>query len=140
MAERSGAGHAGAVPEPEDVRTWTVEEANAALGWVAEVVARAQESWDHYRAHATRRARLVRQNGHGLVPADPTPIQGCIDELAAEGIVLRDVARGLIDFPARAPSGRIYWLCWLAGEDAVEWWHWPEDGFAGRTPLTDPPP
>jgi hypothetical protein len=139
VAERGGAGHAGTVPEPEDVRTWTVEEANAALGWVAEVVARAQESWDDYRAHATRRARLVRQNGHGLVPADPSPIQGCIDELAAEGIVLRDVARGLIDFPARAPSGRIYWLCWLAGEDAVEWWHWPEDGFAGRTPITDPP-
>jgi hypothetical protein len=146
VAERADAGHAGGVvgeedppAGPEDIRTWTVEEANAALGWVAEVVARAQEGWDVYRAHATRRARLVRQNGHGLVPADPTPIQGCIDELAAEGIVLRDVARGLIDFPARAPSGRIYWLCWLAGEDAVEWWHWPEDGFAGRTPLTDPP-
>jgi hypothetical protein len=125
--------------EPGDVRTWTVDEANAALGWVAEVVARAQASWDDYRSRTTRRNRLVRQNGHGLVPADPAPIQSCIDELSAEGIVLRDIAKGLIDFPARAPSGRIYWLCWLAGEDAVTWWHWPEDGFAGRTPLSDPP-
>ncbi len=122
-----------------DVRTWTVEEANAALAWVAGVVARAQTSWGEYRDRTTRRNRLIRQNGHGLVPADPAPIQSCIDELSAEGIVLRDIARGLIDFPARAPSGRIYWLCWLAGEDAVTWWHWPEDGFAGRTPLTDPP-
>jgi len=125
--------------EAGDVRTWTVDEANAALGWVAEVVARAQASWDDYRSRTTRRNRLVRQNGHGLVPADPAPIQSCIDELSAEGIVLRDIAKGLIDFPARAPSGRIYWLCWLAGEDAVTWWHWPEDGFAGRTPLSDPP-
>ena len=120
-------------------RVWTVNEANAALGWVSDVVARAQGLWDDYRLHTVRRARLARQNGHGLVPADPSPIQSCIDELAAAGIVLRDIERGLIDFPARAPSGRWYWLCWLAGEDAIAWWHWPEDGFGGRTPLNDPP-
>jgi hypothetical protein len=123
----------------EHVRSWTVAEANGALPWVAEVVARAQEQWEAYRSHATTRARLVRQNGHGLVPADPASIQSCIDELATEGIVLRDIGRGLIDFPAQAPSGRWYWLCWLAGEDAVTWWHWPEDGFGGRTPLDTPP-
>jgi hypothetical protein len=123
----------------EPTRYWTVDEANAALGWVSEVVARAQSLWDGYRRHTVRRSRLVRQNGHGLVPADPSPIQSCIDELAAAGIVLRDIERGLIDFPARAPSGRWFCLCWLAGEDAVEWWHWPEDGFAGRTRLDDPP-
>ncbi|MBN2624560.1 MAG: DUF2203 domain-containing protein [Acidimicrobiales bacterium] len=121
------------------VRSWTVDEANARLTWVAEVVARAMAQWEDYRRLAQRRARLVRQNGHGVVPADPSAIQSCIDELAAEGIVLRDIARGLVDFPARAPSGRWYWLCWLAGEDAVTWWHWPEDGFGGRTPLSDPP-
>jgi hypothetical protein len=125
--------------DDEPVRSWTVDEANAALGWVAGVVERAQRGWEDYRATAKRRARLVRQNGHGLVPADPSAIQSCIDELAAEGIVLRDIARGLIDFPARAPSGRWYWLCWLAGEEAVTWWHWPEDGFGGRTPLDRPP-
>ena len=123
----------------EPSRWWTVDEANAALPWVSEVVARAQSSWDDFRRQTARSARLVRQNGHGVVPADPRPIQSCIDELAAQAIVLRDVERGLIDFPARAPSGRWYWLCWLAGEDALEWWHWPEDGFAGRTPLDRPP-
>lgn len=130
--------HPGNGPD-EHVRSWTVDEANASLTWVATVVARAQAEWQDYRSHATRRARLVRQNGHGLVPADPAPIQACIDELAAEGIVLRDIARGLVDFPAQAPGGRWYWLCWLAGEEAVIWWHWPEDGFGGRTPLTEPP-
>ncbi len=123
----------------EPRRVWTVEEANAALGWVSDVVARAQGLWDDYRRNTVRQARLARRNGHGLVPADPSPIQSCIDELATAGIVLRDIERGLIDFPARAPSGRWYWLCWLAGEDAVEWWHWPEDGFAGRTRLDEPP-
>jgi hypothetical protein len=125
--------------DEEPHRSWTVDDANAALAWVAPAVARAQTSWEAYRTRTRRRARLVRQNGHGLVPADPAPIQSCIDELAAEGIVLRDIARGLVDFPARAPSGRWYWLCWLAGEETVDWWHWPEDGFAGRRPITEPP-
>ena len=59
--------------------------------------------------------------------------------LEAEGIVLRDVRTGLVDFPAQASSGRGYWLCWIVGEPEVAWWHWPEDGFAGRTPLSQPP-
>jgi hypothetical protein len=125
------------VDEPS--RIWTLEEANTALRWVREVVARAQRLWEDYRAHAGQAARLVRQNGHGLVPADPAPIRACIEELAAEAIVLRDVSRGLVDFPARSPSGRWYWLCWLVGEKEVAWWHWPEEGFAGRRPSIDLP-
>src|SRR5690606_18387621 len=68
--------HPGDAPD-EHVRSWTVDEANASLTWVAAVVARAQAEWEDYRSHATRRARLVRQNGHGLVPADPAAIQAC---------------------------------------------------------------
>jgi len=125
------------VDEPS--RAWTVAEANGVLAWVSQVVERAQELWADYQAQATTSLRLVRQNGHGVVPADPTPIKACIDELAAEGIVLRDIERGLIDFPARSSDGRWYWLCWLQGEDEVGWWHWPEDGFAGRTPVSELP-
>ena len=47
---------------------------------------------------------------------------------------------GLIDVPATAPSGRDHWLCWLSGEERVEWWHWPEDGFPGRTRFEDRQP
>ena len=62
-----------------------------------------------------------------------------IGELQADGIIVRDPERGLIDFPALAPSGATYLLCWLDGEDAIEWWHWPDAGFAGRTPISEPP-
>lgn len=120
-------------------RSWSLDEANAALTWVNEVVERAQKLWSDYRTHTSATLRLVRQNGHGVVPADPRPIKGCIDELAAEGIVLRDLERGLIDFPAQSSDGRWYWLCWLHGEDAIEWWHWPEAGFGGRAPLDQLP-
>jgi hypothetical protein len=27
----------------------------------------------------------------------------------------------------------------VLGEPEVAYWHWPESGFAGRRPLSDPP-
>jgi len=62
-----------------------------------------------------------------------------LEELEDRGIVLRDLERGLVDFPSRHPNGRIVLLCWLSGEDDLGWWHLPEEGFAGRKPLPLPP-
>jgi hypothetical protein len=125
------------VEEPS--RAWTLPEANEALPWVGEVVARAQRQWAEYRTARGKAAKLVRQNGHGLVPADPGAVRSCIDELATQAVVLRDVSRGLVDFPAKASDGRWYWLCWLVGEPSVGWWHWPDDGFAERRPASELP-
>ena len=106
-----------AVVDPEDpARTWTLGEANAALGRVSETVARAMK--------ATDRATLL----------------AAARELADEGVLLRDPQTGLIDFAARAASGRPYWLCWMWGEPEIDTWHWVEEGFAGRTPVAELPP
>jgi hypothetical protein len=51
-------------------------------------------------------------------------------------IVVRDLDRGLVDFPA-VIDGREVYLCWLLDEPAVTHWHAIESGFAGRRPLTD---
>ncbi len=59
-------------------------------------------------------------------------------ELERQGIVLRDADRGLIDFTA-LHLGKEVLLCWQLGEDELAWWHFPEDGFAGRRPLPLPP-
>lgn len=68
-------------------------------------------------------------------------IRGIVDQMQADvawlderGIVLRDIATGLLDFPALA-GGRQVWLCWRLGEDRVEFWHGTEEGFGGRKPL-----
>jgi hypothetical protein len=110
-------------------RRWTLEEANAALGRVGALVDRA-------RAAAQGSSASVKGNGSHSPQATVAEV---VAELAAEGIVLRDVEQGLIDFPARSAGGRDYWLCWVVGEAEVGWWHWPEDGFAGRTPVSEPP-
>jgi hypothetical protein len=68
-------------------------------------------------------------------------MRGIVDQMQADvawlderGIVLRDIATGLLDFPALA-SGRPVWLCWRLGEDRVAYWHGRDEGFGGRKPL-----
>ena len=124
------------------MRYYTLDEATAVLPDVRTKVERIRE----LVAQAAARGAAVGGNGHapssngqGSAEAGNTELRGLVEELQRDGIVLRDPERGLIDFPAQSPSGREYLLCWLAGEDAIEWWHWPDAGFAGRTPLSQPP-
>jgi hypothetical protein len=127
---------------------WTVEEANAELERVRATVRKIQALVLARRLQAGQggpgtRAAAPSGNGSGnghrpsLEPA--AELQAAVDELTRDGILLRDVDNGLVDFPARSPSGRPYWLCWLVDEPEVAWWHWPETGFAGRRRLDDPP-
>ena len=49
-------------------------------------------------------------------------------------IVLRDIDRGLVDFPA-IRDGREVYLCWVDGEDDIGHWHELDAGYLGRQPL-----
>jgi hypothetical protein len=70
-------------------------------------------------------------------------MRGIVDQMQADvawlderGIVLRDIATGLLDFPALA-AGRQVWLCWCLGETRVGFWHPTDEGYAGRRPLAE---
>lgn len=117
------------------MRFWTLEEASAALDEVRALVRRLRR----LTADATRARGNGAPTGNGQTPGAGAELRQVLDELTGRGIIVRDPARGLIDFPAQSPTGREYLLCWLDGEDAIAWWHWPDAGFAGRTPLSEPP-
>jgi hypothetical protein len=123
-------------------RVWTIQEANAALPRVSAILARAQQAIERGAVSGGGRPRAS-SNGHGRRPPDveeaAAELAQAISELESDGVLVRDLERGLVDFPARSPSGRTYWLCWLVGEPAVAWWHWPDDGFAGRTTIDELP-
>jgi hypothetical protein len=119
--------------------SWTVERANAALPRVGAALTRIRELVASARREREGAAALREGNGHPPAPRVTDQLRSAVEELTAEGIVLRDLDAGLVDFPARLDDGRQYLLCWVLGEPAVEWWHWPETGFAGRRPLSDPP-
>ena len=49
-------------------------------------------------------------------------------------IQIKDLERGLIDFPAFV-GGKEVFLCWEQDEEDVEFWHDLDTGYAGREPL-----
>jgi len=61
-------------------------------------------------------------------------VRGLLAELNELGLVLRDIDRGLIDFPAIVDGHEVY-LCWHLDEGEVAYWHDLESGYGGRRPL-----
>jgi hypothetical protein len=124
------------------VRYWTLDEASVELPRVRAQVQRIRQLVAEARERGSRAAgngHAVSTNGQGGAQEGDTELRALVETLQRDGIVLRDPDRGLIDFPAQSQSGREYLLCWLDGEEAIDWWHWPDAGFAGRTPLSQPP-
>jgi hypothetical protein len=50
------------------------------------------------------------------------------------GIQLKDLDRGLVDFPAII-GGREVFLCWEQDEEDIGFWHDLDTGYAGREKL-----
>jgi hypothetical protein len=130
-------------------RFWTVEEAREALPRFRDLLSTLRRAADlATRVRSNGHARITREELSELGVSDAdlelgeaevssADIQPVLDELEKSGIVLRDPARGLIDFPA-LHLGRVVHLCWELGEDDLEWWHLPDDGFGGRRRLPLP--
>jgi hypothetical protein len=124
-------------------RHYTVEQAAAAMAWVAERVAWVRDAHARLLAMGSRAREAVMaldaRNG-GSYPgreaaAALVELSRAVGELEAVDIVLRDFERGLVDFPALRDGQEVY-LCWLVDEeDEIGFWHEPETGFAGRRPL-----
>ncbi len=125
------------------MKIFTIEEANALLPTVRNILARIQRARKRIFAYghdAKKAAEGAEQGGGGLLEGlqyakllmDLTFQTGELEEL---GVQLKDFNRGLVDFPSLR-DGRVVLLCWQIGEgDELEWWHDVEAGFAGRTPL-----
>jgi hypothetical protein len=61
-------------------------------------------------------------------------LRDLLDEITGHGVQVKDLERGLLDFPAER-DGQIVLLCWMVGEERIAFWHTTEAGFAGREPL-----
>ena len=132
------------------MRLFSEDEANDALEVVEPLVERLVAARGRFVTEGRRLAELRRKvagNGGGLDPARVQEAQDAVEEVASEigllvadleaaGVQVKDLDRGLVDFPARHPeSGDLVLLCWHLGEDRVAFWHGLEEGFAGRKPL-----
>jgi hypothetical protein len=61
-------------------------------------------------------------------------MQATLAEFQRREIFIKDLERGLLDFPALI-GGKEVFLCWEADEEAVEFWHDLETGYGGRERL-----
>jgi hypothetical protein len=55
-------------------------------------------------------------------------------EFQRRDILIKDIDRGLLDFPAII-GGKEVFLCWEKDEQDIEFWHDLDTGYAGREPL-----
>ncbi len=55
-------------------------------------------------------------------------------EFQRREVQVKDLQRGLVDFPAML-DGREVFLCWEQDEEDIEFWHELDAGYAGRERL-----
>jgi hypothetical protein len=130
-------------------RFYAIDEANAALPDVERILAALRDQRaelielrdlavaaapEDGEEAAAEELRLLRLRMQGLIDQ----MQAGVARLVEQEITLRDIATGLIDFPALA-SGRPIWLCWRLGESSVNHWHRHDEGFGSRRPLEELP-
>ena len=129
-------------------RLFTLEEANELVPWLETTFQRLVPAQEELTALQSRLLVLQRQrrsNGASSSQSEVTQVQQeqdrlgqrfeeSIREITNQGILVRDVARGLVDFPS-IREGREVYLCWIGGEEQIEFWHETDRGFAHRQPL-----
>jgi hypothetical protein len=121
-------------------RHFTLEEARAELPWVAGRIAALRDAQQRLTDAEARQELADGAPGNGggspgrQVGEAFVELQAGVGEFEERGIVLRDLDRGLIDFPAIRGEREVY-LCWIEGEPDIEYWHDLDAGYAGRQPL-----
>jgi hypothetical protein len=121
-------------------RHFTRAEANALLPQLTPMLSQLRDAKDELTDSEAHEALGEAAPGNGggeegrqvgVAFLEVRRILGTIEE---SGIVLRDIDRGLVDFPALI-DGREVYLCWEVGEEDVAFWHDMDAGYGGREPL-----
>ena len=131
-------------------RYFTLDEANRVVARLRPIVEQMVEHRRRLQAAQALRADLAERagsNGGDLTPADfadveqeleleTTALAVCVEQIQSEGAQVKDLERGLLDFPSLREGEEIL-LCWELGEDSIGYYHGLDEGFAGRKPLVD---
>ncbi|MGH2957884.1 MAG: DUF2203 domain-containing protein [Solirubrobacterales bacterium] len=121
-------------------RHFTREEANAMLPRLKPLLRQLRDAKDELTDTEAHEVLSEAAGGNGggeeghQVGVAFLEVRRLLEVLEEAGIVLRDIDRGLVDFPAVIDQRELY-LCWELGEDEVDFWHELGDGYRGRQPL-----
>lgn len=122
------------------MRLFTLDEADALLPEIKRLWQKIDRARGTMRRLAPEARLASRQTGGGgimhageYVRALTGFIAG-VQEILEQGVEIKDFDKGLCDFP-HMRDGQVVYLCWMKGEDTIEWWHDTDAGFGGRQPL-----
>jgi hypothetical protein len=138
-------------PSVEPPRLWTAAEANARIseleellprlqGWVARL-AEVHDERERLAAFWGAEADAEDQPDHELKSRLDSEwkhlslrLDEAIGSLRAEGILVKDLGSGLVDFYAME-DGDLVFLCWQRGETSVGFYHSLTGGYRTRRPI-----
>ena len=149
MATRSPDSGGNAAPPP---RLWTAGQANARLPGLEELLPRLKGWVARLREVRVQQERLTAFWGSEVDAPDHSDhalklrldaewenltrrLEEAVAGLRAEGIELKDLDGGLVDFYA-LEQGELVFLCWRLGEPRVDFYHSIDGGFRNRRPLS----
>ncbi|HEV2471900.1 MAG TPA: DUF2203 domain-containing protein [Chthonomonadales bacterium] len=122
-------------------RYFTLAEARSELPDLKRIFERVLQLLSELQAAQVelKRARsLIQGNGHAVSQPELheqlRQLEELLGQVTSRGIEIKDLARGLVDFPHRRNGEEVY-LCWMYGEEDITHWHTLEGGFAARQPL-----
>jgi hypothetical protein len=119
---------------------YTREEAQALLPQVRKWLEQLERSRERLLKYDKRLSALMEPgcdaggdvvNSWARTMAD---FRGVLHEFQRREILIKDIDRGLLDFPAII-GGREVFLCWEKDEEDIEFWHELDTGYAGRERL-----
>jgi hypothetical protein len=79
----------------------------------------------------------VGPNGTGEFPKEMEELIAIVKKIAFEGVEIKSIDNGLLDFPYIRDNGEEVYLCWKNGEAEILFWHRIPDGFPGRKGIEE---
>ena len=121
---------------------FTLDEANALIPWLAEKFQNLNMVRQEYVSIQERMNDPRINSGNeievsGLKSTSDQlarQLEEGVEEILDQGIIVRDMSLGLVDFPSLRDNRDIY-LCWIGGEVRVDYWHEVNQGFSHRQPI-----
>ena len=124
-------------------RIFTLSEAVGLLAQLRSVLEEVTDEWNRIKSlnpqiqKAREKAQFDGYSPYGVEYIEAVShLMLLLQQIRDMGVLLKDVDRGLCDFPYMR-NGRVVYLCWHLGEETIAYWHDIEAGFAGREPLDD---
>lgn len=133
------------MPDPRSgITFFTLEEANLALpkvrqqlGLLREIRKRivgqqARVDIEELTAHSPdprRMDELLKS-----IDLDVQAFHRALEAFGGLGCELKDLEKGLVDFYSMRGNDVVY-LCWMDGEESIQWWHPLDTGVRGRRPI-----